>query len=71
MNHEALIEAGERGRVRKGDLANRLSVDRVTLWKYENRPQTAPEGFWERYAAAVDALTAEQREAARAALATA
>lgn len=49
----ALIESGARARVRKSELYNALGVSRFALWMYEQNPETAPEGFWERYRAAL------------------
>lgn len=63
----SLIERAKRHRIRKWDLADALDIDRTTLWKYEQSPDAAPEGFWSRYDAAIGRVL-EEREAALAAV---
>lgn len=31
------------------DMAVAMGIDRTTLWKRENHPQTAPRGWWDEY----------------------
>lgn len=60
-----LIERARRHRIRKIDLARAMGLERTTVWKYEQSPAAAPEGFWGRYETAIGRVLAE-REAALA-----
>ena len=55
-----LIDNSRRCRVGKQELSVALGIDRTTLWKYEGWPETAPEGFWDRYREAIATILNER-----------
>lgn len=65
---EQLVQARRQGRITTTDFALSLGIDRTTLWKRENYPQTAPAGWWDLYAATLRDKLTERHERALAAV---
>lgn len=63
-----LIEKRKAARVTQQALAVALRIDRGTLIKRENHPQTAPEGFWLAYEVKLRALVTEKARDLQAAV---